>query len=335
MIKDNILDVKKVLTNWDIGDIITFKKAEKGVSNHNWVIKTTKGKYILRKVRQDRKLSELKFELKYLDYLKEKKFPYFIPSPIKNRGGDVFIRQLGSYFWIYEFIEGVNIKRFNRLELKECARMMATYHEIVVNSGLNNKKGGGDVFNKVPVLRELKGFLFKISKKSNTDKKERVFSKEVLILIRLLRNLDGGEYSKMKKYPLHRDLNPENTLWKNGKLVGIIDFENVGSQNDTIIKDISGMLQYSCRDKKYNYKLDLKLANFFFKEYRKYRPLSEKEISYIPNIITAGAIEDFSYSYWMLINDSERAKPYRLKLYSKVAQWSNQNKNQIIEAIKW
>ena len=56
-------------------------------------------------------------------------------------------------------------------------------------------------------------------------------------------------------------------MWQNKKLVGLIDFENVSTINDTIIKDISGMLQYSCRDKKYKYKLDLRLAKFFLQEY--------------------------------------------------------------------
>ena len=44
-------------------------------------------------------------------------------------------------------------------------------------------------------------------------------------LIPLLKGLNVKEYSKLKKYPLHRDINPENTLWKNKKLVGIIDFD--------------------------------------------------------------------------------------------------------------
>ena len=110
--------------------------------------------------------------------------------------------------------------------------------------------------------------------------------------------------------------------------------EDALKAKDTTMKDIAGMLQYSCRDKRVRHKLDLKLARFFLKEYKKSHPLSNEEIKFIPDIVTAGAIEDFSYAYWMLIHDPERAKFYRLKLYSKVAQWYNKNKKEIIKKLR-
>lgn len=325
--------LKEVLSSWDIGEVLSFKKAKKGVVNTNWIVKTKKGKYVLRKI-TEKKISELIFELNYLNYLKNNNFPYQIPAPIKNKEGDFFTQKSNSFFWVYRFIEGRDIRRFGYPELKECAKMMAIYHKIIEKSNLNNKKGLGDIFNRKPILNELEGFYSHISKKPEKDKKEKIFLKEASFLIPLLKSLDGKDYFKIPKYPLHRDINPENTLWKNKKLVGVIDFENVSSQNDTIIKDISGMLQYSCRDKIHKHKLDLKLAKFFIKEYRKYHQLSAKEIEFIPDIVTAGAIEDFSYAYWMLLHDKERAKLYRLKLYSRVAQWYNQNKEKIINQIK-
>jgi Ser/Thr protein kinase RdoA (MazF antagonist) len=165
------------------------------------------------------------------------------------------------------------------------------------------------------------------------DRKDKIFLKESSILIPLMKSLDAREYSKLPTYPLHRDINPENTLWTNKKLVGLIDFENIGTMNDTVIKDISVMLQYSCRDKKQKHKLDLKLAKFFLNEYKKHRQLTDKEIGFLPDVITAGTIEDFAYAYWMLINDPKRAKLYRLKLYSKTAQWYHKNKLQIIKKL--
>jgi hypothetical protein len=51
------------------------------------------------------------------------------------------------------------------------------------------------------------------------------------------------------------------------------------------------------------------------------------------DVITAGFIEDFSYAYWMLVNDPKRARVYRLKLYSKVAQWNNRNRDKISDQL--
>jgi len=326
-------DIKALLDNWDIGELISCRQAEKGVVNINWIVKTVQGKYVLRKIMHITKIKDLEFELNYLTYLKEHNFPYRIPAPIRTKNGKNFLKFKGSYFWLYEYIEGRNIKRFGYSELRECARMMAIYHKIIESSGLDNKKGSEEVFNRKSVLEELRKFRAQILAKDKQDRKERIFLKESSILVPLMKSLVGREYSKLPRYPLHRDINPENILWKNRKLVGLIDFENISTMNDTMVKDISVMLQYSCRDRKQKYKSDLKLVKFFLTEYKKHRQLSNKEIEFLPDIITAGAIEDFSYAYWMLVNDPKRAKLYRLKLYSQVAQWHNKNKQEIIRKL--
>lgn len=323
--------LKELLSLWNLGEALSYKKAKKGVVNLNWIVKTTKGKYILRELGKNKKLKELNFELEYLGYLSNKRFPYKIPAPIKNKKGNFFIQRNNSIFWVYEFIEGRDIKRFGYPELRECARMMAIYHKLIEKSHLDNKTSYSD-FARKEILEEVNSFLEKIGHHPK-DEKKKIFLEESNKLIPLLNRLNVKGYSKLKKYPLHRDINPENTLWKNKKLVGVIDFENVGEIKDTLMKDITGMLQYSCRDKKHKYKLDLKLVKFFLKEYKKYHPLSKTEISFLPEIIIAGAVEDFSYSYWMLLNDPERAKLYRLKLYSKVAQWHSKNREEILKEI--
>jgi len=326
-------EIEALLENWDIGNLISHKQARKGVVNINWILKTTRGRYILRQVAPFSRTSDLKFELEYLTYLKEHGFPYRIPAPIRTKNGDFILRFKGSRFWIYEYIEGRHIERFDYPELKECAKMTAVYHKIIESSGLDNKKGSGDVFNRRSVLKELEKFRAQILTKDRWDRKDQIFLKESSTLVPLIRMLDGTEYSKLPRYPLHRDVNPENTLWKNKRLVGLIDFENVGTMNDTLIKDISIVLQYSCRDRKQKHKLDLKRANFFLREYEKHLQLSDDEIEFIPDIITAGSIEDFGYAFWMLVNDPKRAKLYRLKLYSQVAQWYHKNKAGIVEKL--
>jgi hypothetical protein len=68
-------------------------------------------------------------------------------------------------------------------------------------------------------------------------------------------------------------------------------------------------------------------------EYRKHHKLSDDEVRFIPDVIAAGSIEDFSYAYWMLVNGPKRARLYRLRLYSKVAQWNNRNRDKISDQL--
>jgi Ser/Thr protein kinase RdoA (MazF antagonist) len=327
-------EIESLLEKWDIGELVSCKQARKGVVNINWILRTKWGKYVLRKVTQFTSIADLRFGLSYLSYLKTHGFPYSIPFAIRTRDGRSFLTFKGSRFWVYEFIDGRDIKRFGYHELRECAKMMATYHKIIERSGLNNGKGKGDAFNRRSVLNDLKRFRKQILRSDKQRREDQIFLKESTILTPLIRNLDDREYSKLPRYPLHRDINPENILWKDRKLVGLIDFENVGAMNDTVVKDVSIMLQYACRDMKQKHRLDTRKASFFVREYKKHRQLSDPEIQFLPDIIIAGSIEDFCYAYWMLVNDPKRAKLYRLKLYSQVAQWYHKNKVEVIEKLK-
>jgi homoserine kinase type II len=323
--------IKSLLFNWNVGDLISYKRAKKGVVNFNYIVKTTR-KFILRKVGSMKNLKQIKFELKYLDYFKNAKFSYQIPYPIKTKSNKLYVLKENTIFWLYKYIEGKNVARFGKAELKEIAKMMAEYHYIIEKSNLDNKTNYSP-FARKEILEELGQIREKIMKKSSKDRKEKIFLDESEKLIPLFKKINSTEYSKLPRYSLHRDINPENTLWKNGKLTGIIDFENVSEIKDTLVKDIAVMLQYSCRDKNERYKIDLELANFFIREYKKYHKLSNKEIIFIPDIITAGAIEDFCYSYWLVLNDPKRTKPHWLKSFSKSAQWHNQNKAKIVKRL--
>ncbi|MEM2917151.1 MAG: phosphotransferase [Candidatus Bathyarchaeia archaeon] len=325
----------RILDNYKIGTLASYKAIERGEVNYNWIVKTTEGKYILRKESSFKKLPDLEFQFNYLTYLKSHGFPYRIPVPILTKNRKHYIKSNKSYFWLYEYIEGRIRTRFGLKELRQVAKMMAGYHHLIEQLKLDNKKGNSDVFGKKSVLKELTTFRNKVIEKPKKDRKDNIFLKEAPELIRLLKSLDDREYAQLKRYPLHRDITPTNILWKGNKIAGIVDFENVSLRNEPTIKDIAVMLQYSCRDKKHQYKSDLKLSKFFLEEYRKHHSISNEEIKFIPDIITAGAIEDFAYAYWMLVNVPERAKLYRLKLYSNVAKWHFGNRGLILKRLSF
>jgi len=190
-------EIKTLLENWDIGELVSCTRLEKGVVNVNWIVKTSQGKYVLRKIMHFTKIDDLRFELDYLIYLKQHNFPYKIPVPIKTKIEEDFLKFKGSYFWLYEYIEGRNIKRFGYSELRECARMMAIYHKIVTSSGLDNKHSS-EVFRRKSVLEELENFRAQILEKDKQNRKDRIFLKESSILIPLMKSLDAQEYSKLE-----------------------------------------------------------------------------------------------------------------------------------------
>jgi len=211
--------------------------------------------------------------------------------------------------------------------------MMATYHLLIERSNLSNGKPISDLYNRGAILKEIGDFRTEIRRQRGTTKDEFTFLAESVKLTRMLRGLDQPPYSSLKRYPIHRDLIPENLIWKHNRLVGVIDFENVSGSSDPFAKDVAVTMQYCCRDQKVRYRLDIDLAKGFLQSYMKHRSLSYEEIRPIPDLITAGFVEDFAYAFWMLRNDPKRANAYRLTMYSRAAQWSHSNRERIARTL--
>jgi len=311
-------DPRRILSNWKIGNIVSIRKLEAGVVNQNWLVRTSSGQYILRRVVFETP-HELRFELGYLRYLKARGFSYEIPFAISTITGGLFVFFRNAISWLYQYIEGEFKTRLGKTEIRQVARMMATYHTLIEKSELDNGKSRGDLFREKLISRELRNFQAKLSRKAVLKTTDRVFLREANKLLPLLERLEPKHetLSRLSKYPLHRDITPDNLVWRKNRLVGLIDFENVGRYSEPLIKDISVFFQYACRE---NLHLDVDLIGYFLHEYRKYHSLAEGEIKLIPNLVVAGFIEDFSYAYWMINFDPERARSYRLRLYSKLAR---------------
>ena len=260
-------------------------------------------------------------------------FPYKIPSAIPTANGELFIAVQGRFYWLYEFLEGTFVERFNKSRLAQPARMIATYHLLIEKSHLSNGRRHSDLFNRTPVLKEIGDYQVEILRRNRANRDDVTFVKESKILEPMLRSLDESPYSNLRRYPIHGDINPQNLIWKNGMLVGLLDFENVSTTNGPTIRDISQFYNTAFRDAEVKYRLDLNLAKQFLLYYKQYHPMSSEEVRLIPNLMIAGFIEDFVYAFWMLRNDPERARGYRLALYSRAAQWSYSNRERIAQTL--
>ena len=321
----NKSNIKKILSNWNIGKILNYRKATKGLVSNNWIIKTNKGKFILKNPEKDINLT---FELNYLIKLKEGKFPYQIPNPILTKSNLKWIKINNKIFWLYQFIYGRQIQEDNNTkeEISEIAIMVSKYHNLLGKLKLSNKAKTNDL--KL-VLSKIKKHINQIQKPK--DKKDKIFIEESNKIIPILNSINSKFYNTLKKYPIHADLNPENLIWKKDKLKGIIDFENVSKKVAPFLKDIAIILMYSCS---LNQRLNVDKAITFLKKYQKYRLLSKQEIGTIPDTIITSYADFFAYSYWLLVNDPKRSNIKYLKENSSALLWYNKNKDKIRNKIK-
>ncbi len=330
-------EAKEGILAWNIGTPTRWSVAGQGEVNRNFIIWTKQGRYVLRQVLSHSHYGsskDLEFEFAYLNYLERVGFPYQVPSAVPTREGRLFTKIRGRYYWLYRFIEGTLVEKLKESHFEELAEMMGTYHLLVERSRLSNGKPVVDLYRRDWTLKEMEGYRSELLKERRMNRRDATFIEESAKLIPVLRRLDERPYSSLKRYPIHRDIIPENLVWNKNKLVGLIDFEHVSGANEPTVKDIAVTLQFTCRDKRLRHHLDLKLVKRFLRSYEKWHSVSDEEVELIPNLIASSFIEDFVWAYWMLRNDPERASPYVLKLSSTAAQWSYSNREKIAQAIE-
>jgi len=321
-------EIREICLKYNLGNLTKFQKVDIGVANHNWFITTAKGKFVLRCVNEDKSKKDLDLEFAYLNYLSENGFNYKIPVPIKINNDILYLDFNKRIFWIYHFIEGEIINDvFSDIQLDEVGTMLSQLHKMIETSNLKNIMNN-DTF-KVSTIIEEANEQIKISSKNN-DEYSIYYTKKAKEFIDLIKQL---EYPNLPNFPIHRDINPENVLFKNNKLVAVIDFDNVSSCNEPLVKDIANLFLYSCFDKNKQEKLNLKLAKKFIKEYLKIRTLTSEEIKAIPTLAIMGCLEDFNYEYWLYENEPKKTDFSKLTRRFETGLWYFENKEKIIDEL--
>jgi|TARA_Y100000310_G_scaffold72034_1_gene67973 homoserine kinase type II len=291
-------EVEKVAKEYNLGKLKNFKKIKGGLVNHNYSIKTIKGRYIIRIVGNQsiKKLKHLKLQFKILNFLRKNNFPYNVPYPIKTDTSKEIIIVGGKRIWVYEMLIGTNYSRPNILQLKQMARALAIYHKYI---GRIKGKPQKDESTK----RILEGFkkMKKIRVNSEADKlalQYRDYFEEIFNKVNKL------DYSSNQLFA-HGDFDSSNVLFHKGKLHAIIDFDEL--DYGPRISDVAVSLRDSCYSRG---KLCMKKAKMFLNEYEKIVKLSKKEKEMIIPIILYANVDFFVWAYAHMKKEPENKKKY-------------------------
>ncbi|MCT2559689.1 homoserine kinase [Tsuneonella sp. YG55] len=100
-------DLAALIAAYDVGELVSAKGIAEGVSNSNWLVETTAGRFILTMYERRIETSDLPFFLGLLDHLSERGCP--VPRTIHDRGGAAFRHVNGKAVALIEFLPGVSV----------------------------------------------------------------------------------------------------------------------------------------------------------------------------------------------------------------------------------
>lgn len=114
------------LTRYDVGELVSAKGIAEGVENSNYLVDTTKGRFILTLYEKRVEASDLPFFMALLDHLSAKGLA--VPPAIKDRSG-IEIQELeGRPACLIKFLPGVSLSHPTPAQAEAAASAMADLH---------------------------------------------------------------------------------------------------------------------------------------------------------------------------------------------------------------
>lgn len=231
-----------------------------GLRNSNYLVTSKKGKYVL-KIYNFKSKKIVSAELRILRELSRNGFP--CPKPIKQYS------YKGKPAVLFTYLEGSNPKKIDTKMAVQIGEALGDLHRLLDGKRLRVEKPGWDKKSFYLIY----------------DKNEKQMRQSHIKDVNYLLDFAAGEMRKFKDVKarlgiIHPDIKLENILIKDGKLSGILDFDDI--THGVYIQNIAITSIMTCfPDGKFNKSMFKALLDGYSHRFR----LSKKEIRLIPYYI--------------------------------------------------
>tara|TARA_B110001454_G_scaffold191748_1_gene191595 strand:+ start:330 stop:1325 length:996 start_codon:yes stop_codon:yes gene_type:complete len=273
------LEIENLLNKkYSLGKIKEIKQIKhNNINSNNFQILTRRKKYVVRFVTDGSNYKKIETICKILNFCK--KHNVKIVEPIKNKKKSFFDRE--KRYYVTKYYDG---KTFSGKieEIKNLAKTTATLHTILNKTKIkytfkpdlqNYKFLTNDEIKKIrKILNKRKLDQTDLRIKNNLNNIEKQINK--------IKEMGKSVDTKMlSKQLIHRDIHPNNVIFKNNFVEAIIDFN--GMRKDYLISDVA----FTCfRFAMFNTKDPKKIKkrlNVFLKIYLEKNNKIEKELEYL------------------------------------------------------
>lgn len=247
---------------FDIGEIVSVSYPTKGVSFQNSVIVTSKGAYVLRRIKRVKvNLARVSF----VQSLFRKGFPTM--EFMSDRDGSVYFETDDEYILMSKFIEGDH-PEVNEDSIVKMAKLLADFHEI----------SQGDLLPEDGQSGMIPGYLQKLIEKVDDNFREiaGVYGSSFKTNYDLMKMfVERPSHLGCQKGIVHNDFKPDNILVdKNGKyhLIDMFDLKYL-----ELIADVARFIIKSfCPDQEFSQ--FQRNTDLFLKEYLAKRPKMRNDL---------------------------------------------------------
>lgn len=256
-------DVKEFLRKFSIGDLVLQEPIAQGVSNTNYAITTTAGKFILTIFEERTKTEDLPFFISFMRHLTSKNIP--CSDVVADLAGNAVHEIAGKKAMMTTFLNGADLAFPDVNGCEKTGEMLARMHLAAADFGERRANA-----LSLPAWEKL------------------ISGCDGAIVPDLLKEISFLKEHWPKNLPqgaVHADLFPDNVFFKDGDISGVIDF--YFSATDSFAYDL--MLAYNawCFE---DARLDRQKSEAFLGAYQKIRPLNLGESLALSLMARAAAV---------------------------------------------
>lgn len=263
-------DLAQLLAQYDVGELVSAKGIAEGVSNSNWLVETTKGRFILTMYERRIDTRQLPFFLGLLDHLAAAGCA--VPATIHDREGAAFRQVDGKAVALIEFLPGVSPTRPSSAQAHSVGAALARVHLAAVDFTPRREND--------------------LAPTSMTRALERCGRESLAQIDPRLPSTLSSAHGLVANWPsglprsiIHSDLFPDNVLMVGNAVSGMIDF--YFAAHDMMAYDLAVTHAAWCFDTS-GMRFDAAVGSALIEGYETIRPLDAEERKALP-ILAQGA----------------------------------------------
>lgn len=280
--------VQLILKDYNIGHLKKLIGIKKGIENTNYLLVTSKNKFILTIYEKRVNSKELPFFMHLMKKLNAKQIN--CPKPILNKKRKFLFTVEKKLASITSFVHGKEKKNHSLNESKIIGNNIAKLHLATKNIKLYRK-------NNLSLQSWFA--LNNLIKKSKNKKINRLCK----WIDTILQDLKKQWPSNLPSGIIHADLFHDNIFFLKKKFSGFIDL--YFSCNDAYVYDLAICINAICFDSKFKFKANK--AKALIKGYQQIRKLTKKEILALPYLLRGAAIRFYLTRLYDQLNQQKGA----------------------------
>lgn len=198
-----------LLDRYDVGGLVSSKGIAEGVENSNYLVDTTKNRFILTLYEKRVDSADLPFFMALLDHLADKGLP--VPRAIRDRAGHQIQKVAGRPACLIEFLPGVSVSHPTPAQARATGAALGRMHAALADFTRERPNTLGPAG-----WHELAGRCGPDLDRISSGLGQRVADE--------LAWLDRHWPHTLARSVIHADLFPDNVLMRGADVTGVIDF---------------------------------------------------------------------------------------------------------------